>query len=88
MTEGQIEFVPERATPEEWRRYHGFRRRRHAEWRAEKPLTPDDIAQKSMLALDSRVIRSRWVAVRGDTIVSRLETHPLPEGSWRSTAAA
>ena len=74
MTEGQIEFVPKRATPEEWRRYHDFRRRRHAEWRAEKPLTPDDIAQKSMLALDSRVIRNRWVAVRGDAIVSRLET--------------
>lgn len=79
MTESQYELVPGRATPVEWRRYHAFRRRRHAEWRPDEPLTPDAVAQMRMLAPDSRTIKNTWLAVRDDGIVSVLETrttHP------------
>ncbi len=66
------EFVPERATPEQWRRYHAYRRRRHDEHDPEKPLAPDEAAETLMKHRDSFNHRRWFVATLDDRVVSGL----------------
>jgi GNAT superfamily N-acetyltransferase len=68
-----IEFVPPEASPEDWGRYHAFRRRQQAESRPEEPLTPDAAAERLMLRRNPRKEEHRWQVTRGEEIVSVLE---------------
>jgi GNAT superfamily N-acetyltransferase len=66
------EFVPERASPESWRRHHDFRRRSHEEWRPGEPLEPDDVAQ-ALLCMGSRFAwNHHWQFTLGSQVVSEL----------------
>jgi len=68
----RAEFVPERASPEDWRRYHAFRRRSHEEWRPEEPLEPDEVAQ-ALLCMRSRFSWDHhWQVTLGSQVVSEL----------------
>ena len=66
------EFVPQRASPEEWRRYHAFRRRAHEESRPGEPVEPDDVAQALLCKPNIRAREHQWVVTIGDEMVSEL----------------
>jgi GNAT superfamily N-acetyltransferase len=67
------EFRPDEASPDEWRRYHAFRRRQQAEWRPDEPLMPDHVAEARLRLPDRRVFDMRWHLRVGDEVVSVLE---------------
>ena len=66
------EFVPERASREEWRRYHAFRRRSHEEWRPGEPVEPDEVAEALLCKPNIRAQEHRWAVTIGDEMVSEL----------------
>jgi len=43
-----VPFEPRDASPEQWARYHAYRRLRHAETRPEDPPLPDDVVEARM----------------------------------------
>lgn len=74
------EFVPERASDEDWRRYHVFRRRAHDETRPGEPVEPDDIAQALMRKPNRFAWEHHWLVGRDGELVSELEAEtPRPE---------
>ena len=66
------EFVPERASPQEWRRYHVFRRRSHEEWRPDEPVQPDDVAQALLCMPSTQTWEHRWQVTLDGEMVSEL----------------
>src|SRR5207247_5884306 len=68
------EFAPDRATADEWRRYHVFRRRQAREWRPKDPIAPDDIAATRLRRGDPTRFEFLWLAVEGDEVVGELDT--------------
>lgn len=71
------EFVPERATAEQWRRFHAFRRQRHLEHRPDEPLEPDELAEKELRFPDSFNYNRRFTATLDDRVVSVLRTNAV-----------
>jgi GNAT superfamily N-acetyltransferase len=83
-----VEFVPETATPEDWARYHAFRRAQHQEDDPQEPQEPDDLRQASMLRPDPFRMRRWFLVEEGDEVVGWLRvngsTPASPEfESWR-----
>jgi mycothiol synthase len=68
------EFVPGRATADEWRRYHVFRRQQSREWRPKDPIAPDEVAATQLRHGDPSRFEYLWLAAGGDEVVSELET--------------
>lgn len=71
------EFLPERASPVDWRLYHAFRRRRQAECWPEDPLEPDQLAEAGLRHADPFATHHRWYAVRDGSMVSLFEAHAV-----------
>src|SRR5215471_14667784 len=68
----RAEFVPERASQEEWRRYHDFRRRSHEEWRPGEPLEPDEVAQALLCTRSRFSWDHHWQVTVGSQMLSEL----------------
>jgi GNAT superfamily N-acetyltransferase len=67
-------FEARHATPDDWRRYHAFRRRRHAEERPDEPLRPNGVVE-TLLARDSpQMTETSHVVLDGDEMVAALTT--------------
>jgi GNAT superfamily N-acetyltransferase len=75
------ELVPHRASPDEWRRYHVFRRRQLREWRPEDPIPPDDVAELRLRRGDPTKLERYWQATVGGETVSLLETEATRPGT-------
>jgi GNAT superfamily N-acetyltransferase len=67
-------FLPEKASPEDWRQYHAYRRQAQAEWRPKEPPAPDDVAQAKLLMPRTQRIERMWRVMVGDEMVGILET--------------
>ncbi|HEY7200321.1 MAG TPA: GNAT family N-acetyltransferase [Candidatus Dormibacteraeota bacterium] len=67
-----LEFHPERASPEEWRRLHVYRRRYQQERRPDEPLTPDDVMEGILKRPDPREFHHRYHVVAGGEMVAEL----------------
>lgn len=75
-----LEFIPERASAEEWRRYHAYRRLLQRERRPDEPLTPDDVVEGMYKRPDPRQFHHRYHVVVGDQVVAELHcAAPRPE---------
>jgi GNAT superfamily N-acetyltransferase len=72
LMEGVVEFDPRRATRDEWRRYHAYRRLEQRETRPDDPLTPDGVEEVLLRRGDSRRLFFRWMLTAGDEVVSML----------------
>jgi GNAT superfamily N-acetyltransferase len=75
------ELVPSSASPDEWRRYHAFRRRQMQEWRPQDPIAPDDVVETELQHGDSTRLERCWQATVGGETVSLLETEAARPGS-------
>jgi GNAT superfamily N-acetyltransferase len=71
------EFVPAHASPEEWRRYHAFRRRSHDEWRPGEPVEPDDVAQALLCKPSIRSWDHHWGLSIAGEMVSELSAETV-----------
>jgi len=67
-----LEFDPDRASAEEWGRYHAYRRRFQRERRPDEPLTPDTVLEGILSRPDPREIRHRYHVVEGGEMVAEL----------------
>jgi mycothiol synthase len=75
-----VEFVPAKATPAEWSRYHAYRRRWQQERRPDEPLPPDDVAELRLKRQDPLQRHHRYHVTLGDEMVGELEAEaPTPE---------
>lgn len=63
-------FEPKEASPEQWARFHAFRRRRHDESNAEEPFWSDEVNQMDLSRDDPQEIRPRLVADTGEEILA------------------
>jgi GNAT superfamily N-acetyltransferase len=68
-----VEFVPDRASREDWARYHAFRRVFRAEWRPEEPLAPDDVAELRMTRPGPDQHHHSYLVLDGGEVVAELE---------------
>jgi GNAT superfamily N-acetyltransferase len=80
MHDQVVEFVPADATPEEWARWHGLRRRWHdASW-PDEPYRPDQLEEAELRRPDPFEVNVRFLRVRGGDVVSSLTLNaPAPE---------
>ena len=70
MADQVLEFVPAEATPEQWARWHRFRKRWHeASW-PEDPYQPDWLEEAELKRPDPFTISQRFVRVREGEIVT------------------
>ncbi len=75
-----VEFVPERASRQEWSQYHAYRRLWQAERRPDEPLPPDDVAELRLKRRDTRQHHHRYHFTVGDEMVGTLDAEaPRPE---------
>src|SRR5438874_3108302 len=75
------ELFPERASHEDWRRYHEFRRARHAEDRPDEPLEPDAVAEDDLTRHDSRRHRRFFTVTARGRLVGMLRTDAVRPGT-------
>jgi GNAT superfamily N-acetyltransferase len=72
MPDDVMEFVPARATPEQWARWHRLRKRWHdASWHDE-PYQPDRLEEANLTRPDPFSINLRFVRIQGGDIVTAL----------------
>jgi GNAT superfamily N-acetyltransferase len=75
-----LEFHPATASPEEWMRYHVYRRQWQRERRPDEPLAPDDVARKRLERPDGRHYNFWYHVVDGDEMIAELHCEgPRPE---------
>jgi GNAT superfamily N-acetyltransferase len=75
-----VPFVPADASPQEWARYHAYRRRWREEQRPDEPLAPDEVAEERLRNPDPRQYHHWYLAVAGDEVVGELHcSAPRPE---------
>jgi GNAT superfamily N-acetyltransferase len=80
------EFVPERASREEWARYHAFRRAFRAEWRPEEPPAPDDVVELRMKRPGPEQHHHWYRVLEGGEMVAELQAEgPRPESPEYAT---
>lgn len=63
-------FDPKQASPEQWARYHAFRRRRHDESDPEEPYWPDRVNQMELMLERPQEIDVHLVADTGQEILA------------------
>lgn len=68
-----VEFIPDRASREDWARQHAFRRVLQAEWRPEDPLPPDDVFELRRTHVDPHEYRRWFNVLDGDQVVAELQ---------------
>jgi GNAT superfamily N-acetyltransferase len=69
-----VEFVPDRATPAEWARYHAYRSIVQREHRPDEPLAPDDVTEVRMRfhQHDPFQAHRRYHVVAGDEVIGEM----------------
>jgi mycothiol synthase len=76
-----VEVDPNSADADFWRRYHVFRRARHAETRPEDPILPDEIEERQMKLVRQFDIDIRFEVSRDGEMVSWLHGHTVRPGA-------
>jgi GNAT superfamily N-acetyltransferase len=72
MPDQVVEFVAADATPEQWARWHGLRKRWHDVSWPDEPYRPDWLEEAELTRPDPFEINVRFVRVRGNDVVSSL----------------
>ena len=76
-----VQVDPNSADAGFWRRYHAFRRARHAETRPEDPLDPDEVAERRMKMTRKFDIDLYYEIARDGQMVSWFTGHTVKPGS-------
>jgi GNAT superfamily N-acetyltransferase len=81
-----VVFAPDRASPEDWARYHAYRRVFREEWRPEEPPMPDAVFEQRMRQPDPRQHHHWFQVLDAGEMVGELGVEgPRPESPEYAT---
>src|SRR5438105_13678943 len=72
MPDELVEFAAADATPEQWARWHGFRRRWHEAGRPGEPYRPDWLEEAELKRPDPFEVNLRFLRIRDGTALTGL----------------
>jgi GNAT superfamily N-acetyltransferase len=76
-----VEVDPNSADSDFWRRYHAFRRARHAETRPDDPILPDEMAERRMKLVRQFDVDVRYEMSRNGEMICWFTGHTVRPGS-------